>query len=82
MVPQDEVYGAYPASGLMSIFESRGNMPKSRLEILANDMVSGLHWGPADHPSYDRYVLYSSLLSILSVPLRLTRAFALFVDSG
>ncbi|GAA5838570.1 hypothetical protein JCM3766R1_006016 [Sporobolomyces carnicolor] len=55
MVPLDEVYGGYPASGLISVFESRGNMPKSRLDILANDMVSGLHWGPADHPSYDRF---------------------------
>ncbi|GAA5929372.1 uncharacterized protein JCM15063_004134 [Sporobolomyces koalae] len=55
MVPRDEVYGKFPASGLISLFESRGNMPKSRLDILANDMVSGLHWGPADHPSYDRF---------------------------
>ncbi|GAA5913731.1 uncharacterized protein JCM6883_000030 [Sporobolomyces salmoneus] len=55
MVPRDEKYGGYPASGLISLFESRGNMPKSRLDILSNDMVSGLHWGPADHPSYDRF---------------------------
>lgn len=36
-------------------------MPQSRLDILANDMVSGLHWGPADHPSYDRFVIFRLL---------------------
>ncbi|KAK4335450.1 glycoside hydrolase family 16 protein [Rhodotorula toruloides] len=55
LVPEDEVYGGYPASGLISIFESRGNKAQHRLDQLNNEMICGLHWGPADAPAYDAF---------------------------
>ncbi|KAL7003932.1 hypothetical protein EMMF5_006525 [Cystobasidiomycetes sp. EMM_F5] len=55
LVPATEEYGAYPGSGLISIFESRGNQAKYRLDQLNNEMVCGLHWGPAGEATYDRF---------------------------
>ncbi|GAA6006829.1 hypothetical protein JCM10207_009109 [Rhodosporidiobolus poonsookiae] len=64
LVPQDEAYGAYPASGLMTIFESRGNKAQHRLDQLNNEMICGLHWGPANAPSYDRFHLTQGLYKV------------------
>ncbi|BGP57372.1 hypothetical protein JCM8202_005787 [Rhodotorula sphaerocarpa] len=64
LVPQDDAYGAFPASGLISIFESRGNRAQHRLDQLNNEMVSGLHWGPADAPSFDRFYLTEGLYKV------------------
>ena len=44
MMPEDDIYGAWPASGEIDIAESRGNnfsYPRGRDAI-----VSTLHWGP------------------------------------
>ncbi|KZM27353.1 hydrolase [Ascochyta rabiei] len=44
MMPEDSVYGAWPASGEIDIAESRGNdykYPRGR-----DSVVSTLHWGP------------------------------------
>lgn len=46
MMPQDSVYGAWPASGEIDIVESKGNMPKARADNMANVVRSTLHWGP------------------------------------
>ncbi|GAA5967339.1 hypothetical protein JCM11641_000516 [Rhodosporidiobolus odoratus] len=64
MVPQDEEYGAYPASGLISLFESRGNIAQARLDQLNNEMITGLHVGPAGAPSYDRFFKFQGLYKV------------------
>ncbi|GAA6047374.1 hypothetical protein JCM3770_001272 [Rhodotorula araucariae] len=64
LVPLDEEYGAYPASGLMTVFESRGNKAKHRLDQLNNEAVTGLHWGPADAPAFDRFYLTQGLYKV------------------
>ncbi|GAA5983115.1 hypothetical protein JCM10908_000162 [Rhodotorula pacifica] len=64
LVPQDDYYGAYPASGLISVFESRGNKAPHRLDQLNNEMICGLHWGPANAPSFDRFYLTQGLYKV------------------
>lgn len=44
-----------PITCRISIFESRGNQAKYRLDQLNNEMVCGLHWGPAGEATYDRF---------------------------
>ncbi|TKY89787.1 hypothetical protein EX895_001084 [Sporisorium graminicola] len=46
MMPKDSVYGPWPRSGEIDIFEGRGNMPKSRDDKGTNQMSSSLHFGP------------------------------------
>lgn len=46
MMPKDSVYGAWPRSGEIDIFESRGNVPTSRDDDASNRMHSTLHFGP------------------------------------
>lgn len=51
MLPEDSVYGGWPASGEIDIAESRGNdesYPRGR-----NLITSTLHWGP--DPQRDAY---------------------------
>jgi beta-glucanase (GH16 family) len=51
MMPEDSVYGGWPASGEIGIAESRGNdekYPRGR-----NLISSTLHWGP--DPQRDAY---------------------------
>ncbi|GAA5940453.1 hypothetical protein JCM3775_005095 [Rhodotorula graminis] len=64
LVPLTEEYGRYPASGLMTLFESRGNKAQHRLDQLNNEAVTGLHWGPADSPSFDRFYLTQGLYKV------------------
>ncbi|KAN0066295.1 hypothetical protein ACQY0O_000389 [Thecaphora frezii] len=46
MMPKDSVYGEWPRSGEIDIMESKGNMPKSRDDVVANTFRSSLHFGP------------------------------------
>lgn len=45
MMPRDSVYGVWPQSGEIDIFEGKGNMPTKRSQQLANTMASALHFG-------------------------------------
>ncbi|PWN26714.1 concanavalin A-like lectin/glucanase [Jaminaea rosea] len=45
MMPQSSVYGTWPKSGEIDIFESRGNLIKSKDDDTYNVMHSTLHWG-------------------------------------
>ncbi|SPO28264.1 related to beta-1,3-glucan binding protein [Ustilago trichophora] len=46
MMPKDSVYGPWPRSGEIDIFEGRGNLPKNRDSEGTNKMQSTLHFGP------------------------------------
>lgn len=54
MLPENDVYGAWPRSGEIDILESRGNN-YTYLDYSGGNNVasSALHWGPA--PKYDAY---------------------------
>ncbi|KAH7031439.1 putative gram-negative bacteria binding protein [Microdochium trichocladiopsis] len=45
MMPQDDVYGSWPASGEIDIMESRGNNP-AYYKDGRNTVGGTLHWGP------------------------------------
>lgn len=45
MMPRDSVYGEWPRSGEIDIFENDGNQPKSRYDVHSNAMRSTLHFG-------------------------------------
>lgn len=45
MMPRDSVYGEWPKSGEIDIFEGKGNPALSRSDLLSNTMRSSLHWG-------------------------------------
>lgn len=45
MMPEKSVYGTWPRSGEIDIFEARGNLPKQRSDKNSNDMTSTLHVG-------------------------------------
>lgn len=45
MMPSKEVYGPWPASGEIDIFEGKGNPSRSRQDDLSSRMTSTLHWG-------------------------------------
>ncbi|GAA5948187.1 hypothetical protein JCM10213_007062 [Rhodosporidiobolus nylandii] len=51
LVSQNEEYGAYPASGLITVFETRGNKAELRSDQLNNEAVTGLHFGPIGMPN-------------------------------
>ncbi|KAJ9473817.1 Glycoside hydrolase [Pseudozyma hubeiensis] len=53
MMPKDSVYGAWPRSGEIDIFEGRGNVPTKRDSEGTNQMSSTLHFGP--NPLFDGY---------------------------
>ncbi|CBQ68259.1 related to beta-1,3-glucan binding protein [Sporisorium reilianum SRZ2] len=53
MMPKDSVYGAWPRSGEIDIFEGRGNVAKTRDGKGTNQMSSSLHFGPS--PLFDGY---------------------------
>ncbi|GAA5823331.1 hypothetical protein JCM11251_007570 [Rhodosporidiobolus azoricus] len=53
MMPKDEMYGAWPASGEIDIVETKGNIPKHEWDTDVNVAQSTLHWG-LDHTT-DRY---------------------------
>lgn len=53
MMPSKDVYGPWPASGEIDIFESKGNPSRSRKDSLSASMLSTLHWGPL--PAFDQY---------------------------
>lgn len=53
MMPKDSVYGSWPRSGEIDIFESKGNLVKNKNDDLSNRMHSSLHWGPDS--GNDRY---------------------------
>lgn len=46
MLPRDNVYGDWPASGEIDIAESKGNAVKSRQDQFGNTVRSSLHFGP------------------------------------
>ncbi|PWZ03733.1 concanavalin A-like lectin/glucanase [Testicularia cyperi] len=46
MMPKDSVYGEWPRSGEIDIFEGKGNAPKTRDGDGYNKMHSSLHFGP------------------------------------
>lgn len=46
MMPKDSVYGSWPQSGEIDIFEGRGNLPTHRDSQGTNQMSSTLHFGP------------------------------------
>lgn len=46
MMPKDNVYGGWPRSGEIDIFESRGNNVTTLNADTSNRMHSTLHWGP------------------------------------
>ncbi|KUJ09079.1 glycoside hydrolase family 16 protein [Mollisia scopiformis] len=47
MMPEDSVYGEWPASGEIDIAESRGNNGDTYAEVGGRDsLISALHWGP------------------------------------
>ncbi|KAK0550655.1 hypothetical protein OC846_003587 [Tilletia horrida] len=48
MMPKNSVYGPWPASGEIDIFESTGNVPKKRSQDGVSKMTSTLHWGPTN----------------------------------
>ncbi|CAO1635261.1 unnamed protein product [Parajaminaea phylloscopi] len=54
MMPKDSVYGAWPRSGEIDIFESKGNLVTRKNDDYSNRMRSSLHWG-VDVPT-DRYL--------------------------
>lgn len=54
------------------MFESRGNKAPHRLDQLNNEMICGLHWGPANAPSFDRFYLTQGLYKGTVVASRLT----------
>lgn len=54
MMPKSSVYGPWPRSGEIDIFESKGNAVKTLDADAANRMHSSLHWGP--DVSNDRYL--------------------------
>ncbi|KAL3423123.1 glucan -beta-glucosidase [Phlyctema vagabunda] len=54
MLPVNETYGAWPASGEIDIMESRGNNYSYSLGG-NNFYTSALHWGPADDAGADAY---------------------------
>lgn len=54
MMPMKDVYGPWPASGEIDIFESKGNPSRTRSDDLSSGMKSTLHWGPI--PAFDAYV--------------------------
>ncbi|KAJ6258343.1 Beta-glucanase [Drechslerella dactyloides] len=61
MLPQDNVYGIWPASGEIDIMESRGNnydFPQGGVDYFS----SALHWGPYAHT--DSYLLTSGSTTI------------------
>ena len=45
MMPRDNVYGDWPKSGEIDIFEGKGNQANARTDLLSNTMRSSLHWG-------------------------------------
>jgi beta-glucanase (GH16 family) len=53
MMPKYSVYGEWPRSGEIDIFESRGNVVKSKNDDFGQVMHSTLHWGPST--DYDGY---------------------------
>lgn len=57
MMPKDSVYGGWPASGEIDIFESRGNrvLVQDGNDISGNLEFGTLHWGP--DPGNDRWYL-------------------------
>ncbi len=46
MMPKDSVYGPWPRSGEIDIFEGKGNLPTTRGSDGTNKMTSTLHFGP------------------------------------
>ncbi|GAC96000.1 glycoside hydrolase [Pseudozyma hubeiensis SY62] len=46
MMPRDNTYGEWPASGEIDIVESKGNIVKSRRDYFGNVIRSTLHYGP------------------------------------
>jgi hypothetical protein len=63
MMPLDQTYGAWPASGEIDIFESKGNPSTKRGDLLSSGMLSTLHWGPI--PAFDMYGLTHASLNLL-----------------
>ncbi|GAA5852958.1 hypothetical protein JCM8547_004748 [Rhodosporidiobolus lusitaniae] len=45
MLPTDNVYGEWPASGEIDIIETSGNMPTSMTEQAVNVVKTAIHWG-------------------------------------
>ena len=53
MLPTDQAYGSWPASGEIDIMESRGNSPSCSVGG-SDTFASTLHWGPAwDQNKYE-----------------------------
>lgn len=46
MMPVNNTYGTWPASGEIDIFESKGNPSRKHNDGLSSRMLSTLHWGP------------------------------------
>ncbi|KAL7413331.1 concanavalin A-like lectin/glucanase domain-containing protein [Mrakia frigida] len=62
LVPLDNVYGSYPASGQIDIFLTRGNIAKKRTDQFNNEMSAGLHFGP--DPTTDRFSLAQGIYKL------------------
>lgn len=45
-MPEDSVYGTWPASGELDLFEGRGNNPTNLKPFYSNCMQASAHWGP------------------------------------
>lgn len=54
MMPKDSVYGAWPKSGEIDIFESKGNKVTKKDDDFSNRMHSSMHWGLS--AGTDRYL--------------------------
>lgn len=83
MLPRDEAYGTWPASGEIDIMESRGNPPdytNAKGQPLGCDTVgSTVHWGPAyNHDAYPLTTSTHALSSSVDRPCPFSDAFHTF----
>lgn len=63
MMPTREIYGPWPASGEIDIFEGKGNKAEYRHDRTSNTMSSTLHWGPI--ADLDQYLRSHGTLTLL-----------------
>ncbi|TKY89775.1 hypothetical protein EX895_001072 [Sporisorium graminicola] len=62
MMPRDSVYGEWPKSGEIDLFEGKGNVATSRDQQLSNTMRSSLHWG--NDAGSDQYMKTSTVSTL------------------
>ncbi|KAI5476026.1 hypothetical protein MNV49_000498 [Pseudohyphozyma bogoriensis] len=64
LLPVNNVYGAWPKSGEIDIYESMGNPVTGRYQNYVNSAQSILHWGPA--ADLDRYYFTKGMITRIS----------------